>query len=260
MRAIFIDDSRSQASSGLPSYNGSVKAVTARQAYRRVQKAIAVQWRGVVVVLIIIVNVVFLAVVFVSMDNTEQSVLQDFGKAEPWLSCLVINGGDKNACLSKVKGLVTPEPTVMAVLILMSLNGVWTLLFLGRASMVPAWFEFFRESFTRWRNDASVDVTESSADPRYYEMITSPPRTAYTALKIPEAAVTSPSMEWDTIAVLSPENQQDYFPRDAKYVSPTMSFSTPQPPSSGRHQGREWDPATTHAPPFSPGVDDIRKI
>lgn len=123
IRALFQDDSRSQGSLGLPSYNGSVKTVTAKQAYRRVQKAIAVQWRGIVVVVIIIVNVVFLAVVFVSMDSTEQSVMQDFGKAEPWLSCLVINGGDKNACLSKAKGLATPEPTVMAVLILMSVSG-----------------------------------------------------------------------------------------------------------------------------------------
>lgn len=122
IRALFKDDTRSQISSGLPSYNGSVKTVTAKQAYRRVQKAITVQWRGIVVVIIIIVNVVFLAVVFVSMDNTEQTVMQNFSKAEPWFSCLVINGGNKNACLDKVKGLAAPEGTVMAVLILMSVS------------------------------------------------------------------------------------------------------------------------------------------
>ena len=123
IRALFQDDGKSQDSSGLPSYNGSVRTITAKQAYRRVQKAVAVQWRGIVVVVIIIVNVVFLAVVFVSMDNTEQAVMQNFGKATPWLTCLVINGGDKNMCLDKVKGLATPEPTVMAVLILMSVSG-----------------------------------------------------------------------------------------------------------------------------------------
>lgn len=124
IRALFKDDGISQSSSGLPSHNGSVKTFTARQAYRRVQKAIGVQWRGIVVVVIIIVNVVFLAVVFVSMDNTQQAVLQNFGKAAPWLSCLVINGGDKNMCLDKVEGLATPEPEVMAVLILMSVSGI----------------------------------------------------------------------------------------------------------------------------------------
>lgn len=123
IRALFKDDSKSQNSSSLPSYNGSVRTVTAKQAYRRVQKAIAVQWRGIVVVIIIIVNVAFLAVVFVSMDNTETAVMQNLSRAQPWLSCLIINGGDKNACLYKVQDLATPEATVMAVLILMSVSG-----------------------------------------------------------------------------------------------------------------------------------------
>ncbi|KAL8666725.1 MAG: hypothetical protein Q9202_001263 [Teloschistes flavicans] len=259
IRSLFKDDSKSQSSSGLPSHNGSIRTVTAKQAYRRVQKAIALQWRGIVVVIIIIVNVVFLAVVFMSMDNTEQAVMRNFGKAEPWLSCLVINRGDKDSCLDKVDGLATPEPTVMAVLILMSLNGIWTLLFLGRLSMVPAWIELIRKTFRPSHQDfASVDARRFSASPRHYEMITSPPQTAYSTLKMPEAAVTSPSIDGDTIAVVSPQSQKDYFPRDAKYVSPTMSFSTPRPPSSGRHQGREWDPSSTHARSWSSVVDTSR--
>ena len=120
IRALFKEDTRSYNSSELPSYQSSVRTVTARQAYRRVQKAIAIQWRGIVVVIIIIVNVVFLAIVFISMDNTVQAMKDNFSKAQPWLSCLVINGGDKNACLDKARGLTTPEPTVMAVLVLLS--------------------------------------------------------------------------------------------------------------------------------------------
>ncbi|KAL9014193.1 MAG: hypothetical protein Q9173_001156 [Seirophora scorigena] len=259
IRSLFKDDSRSQ-NSGLPSYDGSVQTVTAKQAYRRVQKAVAVQWRIIVVVIIIIVNVVYLSVVFVSMDNTETAVMQDFGKAAPWLACLVANGGDKNACLGKVKGLATPEATVMAALILMSLNGIWTLLFLGRASMVLAWIGLVRKRFTRSHDFVSVDAKCLSTGPRHYELITSPPQTGYTSLKTPEAAVTSPSIDGNTIAVLSPENPREYFPRDAKYVSPTMSFSTPRAPSSGRHHGREWDPASTHAPSFPPGIDDSRRV
>ncbi|KAI4217225.1 MAG: hypothetical protein LQ351_000534 [Letrouitia transgressa] len=209
IRSLLKEDTRSYNSSELPSYQGSVRTITARQAYRRVQKAIAVQWRGIVVVIIIIVNVVFLAIVFISMDNTVQAVMDNFAKAEPWLSCLVIHGGDKNACLDKAHGLTTPEPTLMGVLILLS--------------------------------------------PRQYEMITSPPQTAYNA-KSPRTFVTSPSIDGDTIAALSPSSQQkDYFssaPSEAKYTSPTLSFSTPRPPSSSsRLQGREWDPACTHAKP-----------
>ncbi|KAL8682425.1 MAG: hypothetical protein Q9186_001546 [Xanthomendoza sp. 1 TL-2023] len=254
IRALFKDDGRSQSSSGLPSHNGSVKTVTAKQAYRRVQKAIAVQWRGIVVVVIIIVNVIFLAVVFVSMDNTEQAVMQNFGRAEPWLSCLVLNKGDKNMCLDKVKGLTTSESTVMAVLILMSLNGIWTLLFLGRASMIPGWIDLIRTRFARKHDFVSVDARRLSTNARPYEMMTSPPHSEY-APKTPEAVVTSPSIDGDTLAVLSSQTPKEYsFTRDAKYVSPTMSFSTPRPPSSGRYHGREWDPINTYARPWSPNT------
>lgn len=128
IRSLFDDsnNSTSQVSSqGLPSYAShveGVKTVTAGQAYRRIKKVIALQWRGTLIVLIIIVNVVFLAVVFVQMDNTVTAAMHDLRKAEPWLLCLVINGSKKTPCMDKVKaaGLVTNEATVMAVLILLS--------------------------------------------------------------------------------------------------------------------------------------------
>ncbi|KAL8740017.1 MAG: hypothetical protein Q9190_007235 [Brigantiaea leucoxantha] len=254
IRALFKEDTRSYNSSELPSYQSSVRTVTARQAYRRVQKAIAIQWRGIVVVIIIIVNVVFLAIVFISMDNTVQAMKDNFSKAQPWLSCLVINGGDKNACLDKARGLTTPEPTVMAVLVLLSLNGLWTVLFFGRLSMISAWMTLIRKRLSGSHDFVSVDARRLSAQPRQYEMITSPPRTASSS-KSPDPLVASPSIDGDTIAALSPSDQQkEYFTsttRESRYASPTLSFSTPRPPSSsGRLPGREWDPASTHAKPL----------
>ena len=282
IRSLFEDsnNSISQVSSGgLPSYasrSGSIKTVTARQAYRRVQKVIALQWRGTVIVLIIIVNVVFLAVVFVQMDNTVTAAMHDLGKAEPWLLCLVMNEGNKNACLDKVKSaeLVTNEATVMAVLILLSvcpsfpemmkfqlmmvqLNGIWTLLFLGRSSMLMGWVELIRGPFSRRPTEfASVDARRFSNNPKNYEMITSPPpRTTNTMIKAPEPVITSPPLkaEADGLSPLvhsprSPSSQYtnsvDYFGKDfeyqtptfgkeAEYRSPKLSFSTPRPPSAG---------------------------
>lgn len=144
IRSLFEDtnNSTSQVSSqGLPSYAsraGSVKTVTAGQAYRRIKKVIALQWRGTVIVLIIIVNVIFLAVVFVEMDNTVTAAMQDLGKAEPWLLCLVLSGGDKTSCLDKVKsgGLVTNEATVMGVLILLSVRILFPLFREPAANMI----------------------------------------------------------------------------------------------------------------------------
>ena len=131
IKSLFNDastNSMTQGSSGLPthsSHSGSVKTVTAGQAYRRVKKVIGLQWRGTAIVLIIVINVVFLSIVFVQMDNTVTAAMQDFQKAEPWLLCLVINGGDKTPCLDKVKqaGLVANEGTLMAALVLLSVLG-----------------------------------------------------------------------------------------------------------------------------------------
>ena len=136
-------NSITQVSSGLPthsSHSGSVKTVTAGQAYRRVKKVVSLQWRGTAIVLIIIINVVFLSIVFVQMDNTVTAALQDFGKAEPWLLCLVINGGDKTPCLNKVKqaGLVQNEGTVMAALVLLSVSGPSPQMTMDMADFCPS--------------------------------------------------------------------------------------------------------------------------
>lgn len=120
IRSLFNNDSTSNDSSGLPSYNGSITKVPAKVAYGRVRKVMALQWRGIMIVLIIIANVVFLAVVFVKSDNTEEAAAENLGKAEPWLLCLVLNPTNPLVCLDKASSLVTKEATVMAVLILLS--------------------------------------------------------------------------------------------------------------------------------------------
>lgn len=189
LRALFTDtsiNSQSQVSTGLPSYNsrsGSIKTVTPGQAYRRIQKVIALQWRGTIIVLIIIINVVFLAVVFVQMDNSFNAAIHDFSKAQPWLLCLVTNGGDKNKCLDKVQqtDMTASEATLIAVLFVLSLNGIWTLLFLGRTSMLVGWRDLIRDPFRRPPMDfVSVDARRFSAisgapsSNKHYEMIRSP--------------------------------------------------------------------------------------
>ncbi|KAL8784466.1 MAG: hypothetical protein Q9195_009043 [Heterodermia aff. obscurata] len=261
IRAYLNDDAHSTTEnrSGLPSHSGSIKTVTTRQAYQRVKKVIALQWRGMVIVIIIIVNVIFLAIVFVSMDNSVQAARKNLGKAESWLLCLVGHPTDKNACLDEVASadLVQSEATVMAVLILMSLNGIWTLLFLGRISMITGWIELIRKPFTKSTDFVSVDARRHSAvhNIKSYELITSPPSRASKAVmetpKEPQTAILSPSSEYDdSTLAYSPKSQTDYFGKEFKYVSPTLSFSTPRPPSAGRGPpGREWDPASTHAKP-----------
>jgi len=122
LKAVMSDHTTTDNSSSLPSYSGSVRTVSARQAYQRVRRVIELQWRGILVVLVIIADVVFFSIVFVSMDNTTRAAVTNLKKAEPWLLCLVMNGGDKNACLDKVGELVVKESTVLAVLIMLSVS------------------------------------------------------------------------------------------------------------------------------------------
>ena len=109
--------------SGLPSNQGSVRtAVSARAAYRRVRKAITLQWRGIFIVLVIILNVIFLALIFIKMDVMTASASRDLTQIRPWLVCLVLNGGRKDACLDHTRGIVVNEATVSAVLYLLSVG------------------------------------------------------------------------------------------------------------------------------------------
>jgi len=120
--ASLADDSNTTESSGLPSYTNSLRTVSPRQAYRRIRRVLELQWRGIAIVILIITDVIFFAVVFVYLDNNEAAVLNDESQAEPWLLCLVESDGDKNKCLDLAGALVVNEATVMAVLILLSVS------------------------------------------------------------------------------------------------------------------------------------------
>lgn len=105
--------------SNLLSTGGSISP---RKAYQRIRKVIELQWRGIAIVVLILADVIFFAVVFVYMDDLEWSTTKDPTKAIDWLGCLALTES-KNTCLEFTKDLVVNESTVMAVLILLSVSG-----------------------------------------------------------------------------------------------------------------------------------------
>lgn len=117
------DDSTTTENSGMPSYAPSSRAtVSPRQAYRRVRRVIELQWKGISIVLLIVADVIFFAIIFVYMDNTETKMANEPATARKWLLCLITNGGDKNKCLNAATPLVINVATVMAVLILLAVG------------------------------------------------------------------------------------------------------------------------------------------
>ncbi|KAF7195192.1 hypothetical protein HII31_03398 [Pseudocercospora fuligena] len=138
------DVSTNASSGGLPSYQGSVRTMTARAVYRRLKKVLWLQWRGICIVSIVLVDVIFFSIVFVSLDGMQTSITNDWEKVKPWLFCLAQYPNDKNKCLPLVQGWLVNEPTVVAVLLLLALMGLQVFLLLTRPSFFPAWWDYFR--------------------------------------------------------------------------------------------------------------------
>ncbi|KAJ3517335.1 hypothetical protein NM208_g14718 [Fusarium decemcellulare] len=227
------DNGASSEGSSLPTYTQSIKTMSPRQAYRRVRRVIALQWRGIAIVLIIITDVIFFSVIFVFQDNVVQSVTDDPTLAADWVMCLVENKADKTKCLGEARSLVLNEATITAVLLLLALNGLWLLCFLGRWSMVLGWVELIMQPFAKNKKEfVSVDArTDPKNSARSYEMLSrdsSAAVTPITPVKSPEAGRRTP----------------DYFGRTARYHAPARSFSSPRPPPAV-----SWDAEQTFALP-----------
>ena len=122
LQSLIEDNSNSNHSSALPSFNGSVRTATAAQAYRRVRRVIRLQWRGIIVVLLIITDLIFFFIIFVYLDQASQLSGERLVKARPWLLCLVVYKGDQKQCLSLARNVVLKQSTVMAVLLLQAVS------------------------------------------------------------------------------------------------------------------------------------------
>ncbi|KAI0863050.1 hypothetical protein F4860DRAFT_502193 [Xylaria cubensis] len=227
--ASLADSAESTGHSGGPSYTNSIRTMSPRQAYRRVRRVIQLQWRGIVIVLIIIADVIFFAIIFVFLDNTVEDIKTNPMKAANWIACLAASGGNKNACLKLAEPLVVSLPTVTAVLILLAMNGLWLLLILGRWSMVTGWVEWFGDLSGRRKNefvsaDARLDLKN---DPRSYEMLDRDPIAKNETILTPSSAMSPVSPGRKT---------PDYFGRAAPYQPHQRSFSSPRAPNNVRFE------------------------
>lgn len=107
-------------------------------------------------------------------------------------------------------------------------NGIWALIFVGKFSMVKGWSEFLRLHFSRSHDFVSVDARRLS-DPRNYEMLTSMPNQAHIQKGLDEEDTLTDA---HSSKEFSPSTYSEgYYGRDARYRSPSFSFSSPRPPS-----------------------------
>ncbi|GAB1310080.1 Frizzled/smoothened-like sans CRD protein B [Madurella fahalii] len=266
--ASLADNSASTEGSNLPSYTNSIRTMTPKQAYRRVRRVIALQWRGIAIVLIIIADVIFFSVVFVFQDNTVEQVKHDQSIAMPWVTCLYFSRGDKNACLEEAKPLVVNQATVGAVLFLLGMNGIWLAFFLGRWSMITGWRDLLISVPNRSKREfVSVDarLDDFKKDTRSYEMLSrdsgktmddsvTPSLVTPISPTYARSPVGSP-IHHDYIPNNEGRRTPDYFGQTARYHTPARSFSSPRPP-----QTVTWDARETYARGQSPYPEEDRYV
>ncbi|KAI4144344.1 MAG: hypothetical protein LQ340_006692 [Diploschistes diacapsis] len=216
LRHLWDPDTTSGPSSSIPSVlpsmtGSSIKTKSAKATYRRVRKVIGLQWRGVLVVMILLFSAIYFAVIFQVFDSLSQRSIEDPTRTEGWVACLIVNGGNKEPCLGLASELSLREPVVLAVLYLLSLMGYWCLLFLGRPSMFSAWWAFIKRPFGPHDHFVSYDARRIS-DPRNYEMLTSPPQ-SYHITKRPQGGL---------VATAKPASYQDVRASDAFVLDPAQ--------------------------------------
>ncbi|KAJ5794549.1 hypothetical protein N7457_001148 [Penicillium paradoxum] len=254
LRSFFDKTSSTVASSGaLPSYTSSVRTVSARQAYRRVRRVLQLQWRGIALVLIILGNVIFFAVIFINLDNAVAPTAKNMETAAPWLECLAITSGDRERCRPYAAAIGPNEATLLAVVLLLSLVGFWNFILFARPSMFAGWIDYFWGS-RRGLEFVSADPHTRFADSKGFEMLTATVRSPSTIVRSPSpsrmAGLSRSPLASPVGSPTSPSPTFDYnVAREARYVRPSMSFSGPRPPSSlhTSHNSRDWDPNSTFA-------------
>jgi hypothetical protein len=107
----------------LPSYHSTIGGTSARAVYQRVKKVLWLQWRSITIVVFLLVDIIFLAIVWVQLDNTLDAAKK--GKMEhfmPFLLCLVSTKGEKKTCYSAGQKAIINEATAIAILMLLSVS------------------------------------------------------------------------------------------------------------------------------------------
>jgi hypothetical protein len=131
------------------------------------------------------------------------------------------------------------------------MNGIWCLCLLGRMSMFTGWYEMVRGKVKPNNEFVSADVSRFK-DPGSYEMLGRDRDNG----KTPEPLVTPAAITPMSPAVKSGRETPDYFGREARYKSPSRSFSAPKPPQG--QSTASWDSNLSHASPqYYAGMDPL---
>ncbi|EFR03142.1 conserved hypothetical protein [Nannizzia gypsea CBS 118893] len=250
VRSVFEEKPPTDTSSAFPSYTGSVTTLTYRQTFKRVKHVVKMQWRGIAVVLVVMTYAVFFTLVFLDLDRAVDKTPDNISRAYPWLVCIALTNGDVGKCLEEHNLGGPSEGLVFTVLILLPFCGFWSVLLLGRLSIITGWVHFVRGKFRQPQEFPPRGITPN----KDYAMLGSSSR--YNNTKSPDPLLSKSrqsDLSMTTFKVSGAKESEDCIRDEIKYPNPAMSFSRPRPPSASRTEPavRDWDPQSTFAPSAS---------
>ncbi|KIW07664.1 uncharacterized protein PV09_01604 [Verruconis gallopava] len=245
-------------SSGLPSYHSSsIRTASARAVYQRVKKVLWLQWRSITIVMFVLVDIIFFAIVWVRMDNTLETVNEgDIDRFLPFLTCLFVNGeAGKAKCFADGQKALTNESTALAILMLLALIGVQAGLLLIRGAMFTGWYELVKSKFSSNREFVSLDAKIGHQEHSRFELVK-------VGTPVVEEDDVSPLYKYQdygrrtdapgapgtqgTQVTQDTQGQASLAKTDRPYRQNTMSFSGPRPPSAS---GQRVDPRVPQRAP-----------
>ncbi|KNG46500.1 g protein-coupled receptor : secretin-like protein [Stemphylium lycopersici] len=241
LQNMFSDEkTETQSSAGLPSYTTSIQTRSAKAVYRRVRKVLYLQWRGITIVVFILVDVIFFSIVFIWLNSATSHATENLEEIIPYVKCLMTEyQSNLEACFPLGQDIAIDQSTVTAILIMLSIAGLQVFFLLWRWSMMSGWRDFVRSKFSKNREFVSLDARNPTEDVRHFELKNFEQQSlpsAYTTPGLASYVMGNPRSD-------TPEHFHKEIQRE--YRSPTLSFSTPRPQSRAAHI--DWDPRSSMA-------------
>ena len=231
----------------------STRSANARAVFRRVKKVVSLQWRGLAIAILVLVDVIFFSVVFVVLDNHTQKEIQNPESFVPWLTCIVLTGGDKGKCLPEAEGLVVNQPTLIATLLMLAVVGIEAFVLICRTGMITGWAAIFKRPFGKKEEQpefVSIEARRISANPRQYELLNIEKHTPSAPQPVHMASASGRPAS-DGVEEARAQQMENDIKLTNPYIKelqrsyrvPSRSFSNPRPPSS--RSTVSWDPPPT---------------
>jgi len=152
----------SEGTPSIPSSNGpasvSFNPTGGRAVWKRIQRVLFIQWRGLFLVSLCLTCVVFFSVIFVYLDNNTTITAGNENKIRPFVVCLLETKGKADDCYSYGQAWLVNEATIGAVLVMLTFIGILVFPLLFRFSFLTGWRDQIMSLFARKQEFVSLDA------------------------------------------------------------------------------------------------------